>query len=180
MRHENGTCRSDADKKRCPSGIWPRLQHGVALVEFAFASGIFILLALAILDFSYVYWVNLTMQHAVREGARYAVTGQDDLDPDRSVGANPRCDAAREKIRRSTVGLFDSLPTQPTITFNTVSQAGVVTALPGNSCYGAGEIIMITVDARVPFMTPMIRAFVPGGEHVFRVGTTMKNEAFRP
>ena len=37
---------------------------------------------MTILDLSVYGYVKLTMQNAVREGARYAVTGRSDLDPD--------------------------------------------------------------------------------------------------
>ncbi|WP_458576395.1 TadE/TadG family type IV pilus assembly protein [Aliamphritea spongicola] len=40
------------------------------------------LLVFMIIDFALYGFVKLTMQHAVREGARYAITGQVDLDPD--------------------------------------------------------------------------------------------------
>jgi len=56
---------------------------GQAIVEFALAALIFFSLLFAIIDLCIMLYVNLTMQHAVREGARYAITGQSNLGTDR-------------------------------------------------------------------------------------------------
>lgn len=51
-------------------------EKGAALVEFALTAWLFFIVLFGIIEFSYLWWVNLTMQHAMREGARYAaVTG---------------------------------------------------------------------------------------------------------
>jgi Flp pilus assembly protein TadG len=157
--------------------VLDRKQRGAAAVEFALAAGVFFLVLFTILDFGYLFWVNLTMQHAVREGVRYAVTGQSALDPDPRPSAMDRCNAAKEKIRISSMGLYDKLA--PTVVFKTVDPStGATTTLPGNSCYGAGQIIMIQVQCGAPTLSPFLRPFFPGGTYDFSVSATMRNEAF--
>lgn len=56
-------------------------QRGVVTVEFALLAPLLFLLLCIVMDMGIALWVNLTMQYAVREGARYSVTGQSNLDP---------------------------------------------------------------------------------------------------
>ena len=78
-------------------------QHGVAAVEFGLVALFFFTVLFSIIDWSYLFFANLSMQHAVREGARYAVVGRSDLAPDATPG--DRCAAVREKIRQQSWGL---------------------------------------------------------------------------
>lgn len=150
-------------------------ERGVAIVEFAFAAILFFTLVLSIIDWSYLFFTNLTMQHAVREGARYAVTGQSGLDPG---GGGDRCAAARERIRLEAMGMYEQ--TGSTTIFKTIDAAGNITTLGGGSCYGAGQVIIIQVDSAVSPLTPFVRPFfsATGNQYRFSVSTTMKNEAY--
>lgn len=158
-------------------------QRGVAVVEFAIAAGLFFLVLFSILDFGYLFWVNLTMQHAVREGVRYAVTGQTGiLDPDRTP--NPLmdpCNAAREKIRSTSMGLFDKVITaNDKVQFYTVDPAtGAKTSLGSTSCYGELQLIMIRLECETRPLSPLTRPFFPDGKYAFNVSATMRTEAFR-
>jgi hypothetical protein len=150
-------------------------ERGVAVVEFAFAAILFFTLVLSIVDWSYLFFTNLTMQHAVREGARYAVTGQSGLDPG---GGGDRCAAARERIRLDSMGLYEQ--TSSTTIFKTIDAAGNIVTLGSGSCYGAGQLIIVQVDSKVRPLTPFVRPFFSGtgNEYRFSVSTTMKNEAY--
>lgn len=158
-------------RARC---VNPR-EQGVAIVEFALAAILFFTLMLSIIDWSYLFFTNLTMQHAVREGARYAVTGASGLDPG---GGGDRCAAARELIRRESAGLYER--TSSTTVFKTIDAAGNITTLGSGSCYGAGQLIIIQVDSAVRPLTPFVQPFFAstGYKYHFSVSTTMKNEAF--
>lgn len=63
-------------------------QAGIALIEFAIVATLLFALLFTIVDFALYGYVKLTMQHAVREGARYAITGRTDLDPDEDEDGN--------------------------------------------------------------------------------------------
>jgi hypothetical protein len=170
----------DGDLER--SGETPRLaglsracrQAGAVAVEFAIAAVLFFTVLFSVIDWSYLFFANLSMQHAVREGARYAVTGQSGLAPT----PGDRCAAARERIRQSSIGMYDK--TNATTVFKTISPAGQVVTLGANNCYGAEQLIIIQVNSALrpitPFLLPLFAA--TNGEYRFTVATTMKNEAF--
>lgn len=149
-------------------------QRGAAAVEFAFAAMLFFTVLFSIIDWSYLFFANLTMQHAVREGARFAITGS-------SAGAptpGDRCGATVQRIRQQSMGLYDA--SGSTTVFKTIDSAGNITTLGSGGCYGAGQIIIVQVDSAVAALTPFVRPFfsTTGGQYRFRVSTTMKNEAF--
>ena len=50
-------------------------QGGVTLIEMALITPVFLMLMIGVIEMSMAYFANMTMQHAVREGARYAITG---------------------------------------------------------------------------------------------------------
>ncbi|CAG9179318.1 hypothetical protein LMG32289_04326 [Cupriavidus pampae] len=154
----------------------PRRAHrtrGASAVEFALVAPLFFLMLFSIIDFSAMMWANLTMQHAVREGARYAITGQNALDPNTS--APQRYRAVLEKIQESSLGVFDMSNAQVSTRVNGTSQAS------GAGMFGgAGDIVIIEVTCNWPLLTPVVAAFYSstGGKYRFRVAATMRNEAF--
>ncbi len=152
-----------------------RRQRGVAAVEFGLVALFFFTLIFSIIDWSYLFFANLSMQHAVREGARYAVVGRSDLAP----GSNPgdRCAAVKEKIRQQSWGLYDR--GSSTTTFKTIDAAGNVVTLGSGSCYGANQLIIVEVTSHIAAFTPFVRRFFGNGEYEFTVAATMKNEAWQ-
>jgi hypothetical protein len=79
------------------------MQNGQTLAEFALAAPIFFLLVFGFIDMARLYQSWVTVQHAAREGARYAVTGRADC----SI-ASPSREACIEHIARAqTEGLHD-------------------------------------------------------------------------
>src|SRR5437899_784452 len=52
------------------------MRRGTAAVEFALVAPLFLLLVFGILDFGRLFYVQETLQHALREAGRFAVTGQ--------------------------------------------------------------------------------------------------------
>lgn len=152
-------------------------QAGVAAVEFGLVALLFFSVLFSIIDWSYLFFTNLSMQHAVREGARYAVVGRSDLAPDDRPG--DRCAAVKQKIREQSWGLYDR--TGSTTTFKTINAAGNIITLGSGSCYGAGQLIVVEVESHVAALTPFVRPFfnATGGEYQFKVAATMKNEQWR-
>ncbi len=145
-------------------------ERGAAAVEFALAAILFFTVLFAIIDFSYLFFANLTMQHAVREGARYAVTGQFALDPVNS----DRCAAATARIREQSMGLYDRM--NPKVVFKTVNADGSITPV---ACANANQIIVIEVSCDLPLLTSFLQPFFANGNYSFKASTTMKNEAFK-
>ena len=111
-------------------GLW-REQRGVAAVEFAFIAPALLLLTVGIIDVGRMMWTASTLDHAAREGARFATvrgaqsvqpTNQSEveafvasraigIDPDNlSVQVNWSPDANRGSTVTITVGYqYDSL-----------------------------------------------------------------------
>src|ERR1700756_1455400 len=81
-----------------------RRQLGVATLEFAFIAPVLFFLLCMVMDLGVALWVNLTMQYAVREGARYAVTGQTGLDPNQK--SPQRYLAVIQEIKDQSMGLY--------------------------------------------------------------------------
>ena len=152
-----------------------RRQRGIAAVEFGLVALLFFTILLSIFDWSYLFFANLSMQHAVREGARYAVVGRSDLAPDATPG--DRCAAVREKIRQQSWGLYDR--GESTTVFKTIDAAGNVVTLGSGSCYGANQLIIVEVTSHIAAFTPFVRRFFTNGEYDFTVAATMKNEAWQ-
>ena len=143
-------------------------QYGSTLIEFAIIAPVFLLLMIGIIELSMAYFANLTMQHAVREGARYAVTGNSDLDP--ASSNQQRYQAVIQKMKDSSMGIYDKV--NPVITVNGVS--GTSAGMFGNS----GDIVVISVAYNWKFATPMMAAFYKDGKAPYVVAATMRNESF--
>lgn len=143
-------------------------QAGATIVEFAIIAPVFLLLMIGVIELSMAYFANLTMQHAVREGARYAVTGNKDLDPNSSN--QQRYQAVIQKMKDSSMGIYDKV--SPVISVN--GSSGTSSGMFGNS----GDIVVISVDCSWTFATPMMAPFFKDGKWRFVVAATMRNESF--
>jgi Flp pilus assembly protein TadG len=158
-----------------------RARRGAALVEFALIAPILFFLIAMIMELGIMFWVNLTMQYAVREGARYSVTGQNNLDP---ASANKqRYEAVLRKINDSSLGLYAMV--SPVVVVNGVSQAP--SAYNNNMFGAAGDIVVLQVNCTWPVITPAWRLMAllnpktstsAPGQYAFSVAATMRNEAF--
>lgn len=149
-----------------------RRPRGSTVVEFALVAPVVLLLMCAILEFSIFFFTTMTMQYAVREGARYGVTGQTDKDP---TGSNLRYKAVLQVIRDNSVGMYDMVA--PVITVNSTTYANAATY--SNSMFGApDDIVVIRLDCSWKFVTPLIGVFFKDGKLNFAVAATMKNESW--
>jgi Flp pilus assembly protein TadG len=140
-------------------------------VEFAITVALFLTTILAVADFGALGLVHVTMQHAVKEGARYAITGRTDLDPD-SEGDRYR--AVVQMIKRNSMGFYDALT--PVIHVYRVTAGG--TEDIGESFGNPGDIIVIKMNCTWHLLTPMIRPFFEDGEYRFTVSASMRNELY--
>lgn len=142
-----------------------RNEKGASIIEFALVGIVVFGLLFAIVDLGMMFFVNLTMQNAVREGARYAITGSSDA----SCGTVRDCVVA--KIRNSSVGLCGKNPCN--VTFVTLNP------IPDDpNVGGPSELITIRVAYSWPLLTPLMKPFFPNGHYNFTVGATMRNEPF--
>jgi hypothetical protein len=143
-----------------------RRERGGTLFEFALVAPLVILLIMAALELSIMYWVNLTLQHAVREGARYAVTGQ---------GGALREQLAVQRIVEQSMGLYPRV--RPKLSINrTAVPADPAQIVPGVMGAG-GALLVLQVDGAWPVASPLLQPWL-GSVYRFRVAATMRNEAF--
>jgi Flp pilus assembly protein TadG len=150
-----------------------RAQGGSSLVELALVLPLFLLLMIGIIEMSIVFFTTLTMQYAVREGARYAVTGQSNLDPNK---ANPqRYLAVIQKIKDSSMGLYDSV--SPVIVVNNTSYS-TASSYNANMFGSPGQIIVLQLNCTWELATPLLAQFFSGGKYNFTVAATMLNESY--
>jgi hypothetical protein len=142
------------------------------------------------------------MQHAVREGTRYAVTGQTGLAGtwgatiDSRYLYDNRFRAMVEKIKSQSMGFFDKvLDPDGDIEVEDVSGNDIKEQfehdfngdgdtddadetwnayVPGNP----GQIIVVKLNCTWDLLTPFIGVFFPDGKYNFTVASTMRTEQF--
>ena len=144
---------------------------GQTLVEVAISLSIFLLLVLATMDFGHLFSTKLTLQNAVRQGGRYAITGQCITGSDGTCSQS-RYDSIIQTVETAALGMLNSSDINITCTPN------------GGGCPnragGPGDIVTITVTYPYHFMTGPIGAFFPGNSYTVKVSSTFTNEPFPP
>nr|WKF61943.1 hypothetical protein HUO10_006475 [Paraburkholderia busanensis] len=154
-----------------------RQQRGIATIEFALIAPLLLLLLCIAMDLGIALWVNLTMQYAVREGARYAVTGQTNLDP--NATNQQRYLAVLQEIRNSSMGLYNYVSPSYVITINGASQTYSTQASYSAGMFGnPGDIVVLQINCIWPMLTPLVKPFFANGKLSFSVAATMRNEGF--
>ncbi len=179
-------------------------EKGSSVLEFTIVALIFFTVLFSIIDIALMGWANLTMQHAVREGTRYTITGQDglseaiDLDnPDTRYLADDRFRAMAQAIKGNSMGIYDLVldPGDITVEYIDDSDGWKEATKTYHYDHGTsdstddeewevfypgkpGEIIMVRLNCTWPVLTPLIRPFFSDGEYNFTVASTMKNEFF--
>ncbi|MFL9898099.1 TadE/TadG family type IV pilus assembly protein [Paraburkholderia fungorum] len=154
-----------------------RKERGVATVEFALIAPVLFLLLCIAMDLGVALWVNLTMQYAVREGARYSVTGQSNLDP--NATNQQRYLAIVQAIKDSSMGLYTLVSPSYVITINGATQTYNTQTSYSTGMFGnPGDIVVLQINCIWPLLTPLVKPFFANGNFSFSVAATMRNEGF--
>ena len=144
---------------------------GQTLVEMAISLSLLLLLVMGTTDFGYLFSTKVTLQNAVRQGGRYAITGQC------ITGSGGSCSLTRynsimQTVQDAALGRLNS------------SQISITCQDYGGGCPngagGPGDIVTITVTYPYHFMTGLIGAFFPGQSYTITVSSSFKNEIFPP
>ena len=155
-----------------------RQDSGQSMVETAICAFGFILLLFGALDFGYLYYAKVTLQNAVRQGARYAVTGNCSSGACFNSGNNNnRLDTI---INTVTYYSFNLAPTVA-VTCAPASGMGSCSSSYGsgtNNAGGPGDFI--TVGATYTFYPIIIYHAFANGSYTFTVTSSFKNESFAP
>ena len=145
------------------------------MLETALSMSFFLLLIMAIFDFSYMTYVKMALQNSVRQAGRYAITGQCIMGDDGSCTLT-RYNSVVKTLKDYSVGLINDS--------NVGSYASISCSNHGGGCpNGAGgpnDIVTIEVNYPYPFITPLISQFFTSHAYLIRIHTAFTNEPFPP
>jgi len=140
-----------------------RARSGNSMVEFALVAPLFFLLVFGVLDYGRLFYEQETLQYAMRQAGRFAVTGQ-------NSGTN-RVTAIIQVAENAAAGLINSG------NINNISiTSGGITNFAGNP----SQEMTITMVSNLKLITPGIAAFFPNGTYTFTNSVTFRNEPFNP
>jgi Flp pilus assembly protein TadG len=145
-----------------------RRPRGSTLVEFAVVCPMLLLIVLGIMDFGRLFFTQLTLQHALREAGRFAVTGNKLPNPSNPSQNLPRVDSIKAVAQQSAAGL-DLTNIKITSKKGGTNHAGAPT-----------DTVTISLTTHVKLLTPIVAKFFPDGAHKITASTTFKNEPFHP
>jgi len=144
------------------------LAEGSALTEFALVIPLFLLLVFGVCDFGRLFFVETTLENAVRQAGRYAITGNHQPDP-KNPGQNlSRVDSIIQVAQQAAIGIDVS-----NIQISSVNGGA-------GSAGGPGDTVIISLTSNVQLITPVIAAFFTNGTYTFTVSVRLKNEPFPP
>jgi len=151
-------------------------ERGATAVEFALVAPIFFLLIFAILEFGWYFFVEHTVHFATREGTRLALVGTQLND----AGGNPM---SREASITSTIKDSAALAVDPDNLLISIYPVGAGYADPAGwettvNAGAGGDYMRVRTRYTYTFVTPLIRAFFPGGTRVITASTLFRNELF--
>jgi hypothetical protein len=147
---------------------------GQSLAEVAISLSLLVLIALGAMDFGYLFSTKLTLQNAVRQAGRYAVTGQCITD------ANGNCSQTRynsvvQTLQDTSLGLLGGVNASD-ISISCINKGG---GCP-NSAGGPGDLVTISVSYPYSFLSPLLASFFPSHSYTIKVGAAFSNEPFPP
>jgi Flp pilus assembly protein TadG len=147
---------------------------GQALVEVAFSIGIFLLFVWGTIEFGNMFNTKSTLQNAVRQAGRYAITGQ-------CIGGVGACTESRYN---SILAIVEGTSDGYINSSNVASDVSLTCTNAGGGCpNGAGgpaDLVTITVTYPYPFLTGPMHKLWPGGSYTITVSSSFKNEQFPP
>lgn len=135
---------------------------GAAMVEFALVLTVLLVIVFGIINFGYAFGQKLSLNQAVREGARLAVV------PNTNGGANGSMvnsrGEIRDLVRASTGGLVTASQVNVTITPGGLAAAsGADTADAGCQLLDVGQSLTVKATYQGTFLTPWLLPGLPNG-----------------
>ena len=151
-----------------------RDDSGQALIEVALSLMLLLVFSMAAMDFGYLFSQKLTLQNAVRQAGRYAITGQC------ITGSNGSCSVTRynsvvQTLQNTSLGYLNTSNTGD-VSMTCTNEGG---GCP-NSAGGPGDLVTISVSYPYTFLSPMLAAFFPSHAYTIKVGASFTNESFPP
>lgn len=140
--------------KTRPKSKRDRKEDGQAMVEFALILPIFLLILCGIIDFGWLFYNQLSLNNACREGARYAVV---------NTAEDANTQAIINHIENSTTTVFA----------NDGVDIEIIYTAPNDPTSGD---IKVTLEAEISFFTPVLST-VMGKEKTITSTVIMKVES---
>ena len=138
------------------------------MLEFVLVAPLYFLLTFAVIDFGRLFFVQMNVQHAVQEAARYASTGNHLPDPNNPGQNLSRIASIIAEVQQASAGA-------PIGNVQVSSVGG-----GAGSAGGPGDTVTVSVTTNLALMTPMMGKFFPHGLYSFTSSATFKNEPFAP
>jgi Flp pilus assembly protein TadG len=142
---------------------------GVNLLEAAIVAPLLLLLTFGIVDFASIFYAYLALENGASEATRFAVTGNQQNDPNNPGQVLSRTDSIKMAMRQATPTL--TIP-DAAFTFSHMAPGGGWVAGTG----GPNDIEKVSIDYTWNVMTPIIRPFFDNGQIRLHVESAMKNE----
>lgn len=147
-----------------------RGNRGEELVEFALVLPMFFLLMFAMIDLGRLYFIKETLENAIRQAGRYAITGAHRTDP---VTSNlmSRVNSIIDVATHAAAGID-------------VTNIKISSIQGGTNVYGwaggPGDTVTISLTTTVGFFTPGIAYYFRGtaGSNTFTESVSFRNERF--
>jgi hypothetical protein len=138
------------------------------MVEAAIIAPFLLLMTFSIVDFATMFYVHLTIESAVSQATRYAVTGR------------TLQDAGGQELNRAGTIMAAARRAAPTVTIPD-SAFSFSHMTPGSASWsggtgGPGDIERVGITLTWSFFTPTVRAFFTNGQVTLRAESIMKNE----
>lgn len=152
---------------------------GQTTVEFALVATALLTLLFAALDLAVMFYVQLTMQRAVREGARYAITGQATGSAGKEELNRVVKDASNGLYDQNAEALKDPALKEPRVNRLNPAATAAYNNYTGSPVADTGapdDIIIVSLTYSWPLLTPMVQPFFHDGKYTFTARATMKNE----
>ena len=143
--------------------------RGQSFVEFALVAMLLFLLMFVIIDFGRVFYVKTTLESAMREAGRFAVTGRHLPNPNNPGQTLSRVDSIINIAKKFALGINIS-------NIKISSPQGGPTRPAG----GPRETVIIKLDTSLLLITPFAAKYFGPNGYTFSVSTTFLNEPFNP
>jgi Flp pilus assembly protein TadG len=118
-------------------------RRGQSMIEFSLCFLLFLGTVVGFGQLALAIWIKTTLHYAVREGARYAITGQ-------IIGTSGQDDSIRQVISRNTAGMLSVAEAATMVTIDYFDQAGAPTA----SNAGGNTVVISVNNYPIPLMVP--------------------------
>jgi hypothetical protein len=122
---------------------------------------VILFLFFGVFEFGRFFYTRLTLQHAVAEATRFAITG------------NVLSDSLGDPMSRA-----QSIISVITLNAQTLDVDVDRVVIDPSDAGGPGDVVRISAEFTFDFIVPGYAALFPDGQLNFRVSTAMKNEPF--